>query len=338
MPTAAATPRALRGKVGVSPTNSRGGGKTAEIAGFVTWFSIPDRDMKLPDVKRAWIKAGLERECLPKDPRALYLFKRAVRKQQGRTKHDDGSYTEILVKDVLEASQFSIYQTSRVERDKDQRVVEYPPELRVIFNKETDEINFNRLGDTKLAQVKDMQDDIMDFYEGATKVVDGRKVRTLVRNYLKETDDESAGQHGLSGENLRGKAGGVYFVAAKYEERLAGLAECLDELYGKAGDEVYGLYFFPVANDKKTREMIREAHIANTVKEAKQAIRTVGDLLQNADRQVAIRSDVTRHWTRTLHQLKKRSAEYNDILRDEQDEVESIIRQMDKQVRKLPGA
>lgn len=325
------TPKPVSGMVAVSARN-----KKIKPLGYVVWYSVPDRSVPLRALKRAWFKGGLEGACLPNDPRALYLFKRAVRGQQGRVKHDDGSMTETDVVDVLDGAQHCIYQISRVVRDADRREVDYPKALRVIFDKEAQEIKFNRLGDTKLSEVKPMMDEIMDFFEQNTKIVNGHKVRTLVRKYLREDTDEAGGVFGLSGENLRGKAGGVYFVAARHKDRLDGLAECLQELYGEDGS-TYGLYSVPLADGRSEREMIRAHHVANTVKEAQEAIDDVAKLLRQ-DRVNRVRSDVASHWFRKLQALRRRSAEYDSMLKEEQGDVASIIEMMSKQIGKLPVA
>jgi hypothetical protein len=116
---------------------------------------------------------------------------------------------------VVETPRDCVFQVSTTVRDLDENVIEYPKALRVIFNKETEDIRFNPLGGVKRSEVLEVMDAIEAFYEANASKVTGAKVRGIVRNYLKEEPDEQRGVDGLSGENLRGRAGGIYFIPAK---------------------------------------------------------------------------------------------------------------------------
>lgn len=329
-PTATATPDSLSGMVAVSK------GSKVKPLGYICWFSVPDRPVNVKTLRKHWLMAGLDPQPLPKDPRALYLFKRAMREQEGKVRLADGTLVQTEVVDVLDSGDHSIYQLSRVVRDKANRVVDYPKAMRVTFTKTTEEIGFDALGEVKRSELVPMMTAIQDFFEQSTKQISGRKVRTLVRDYLKDDTDEAGGKVGLSGENLRGKSGGVYFVAAKYVEDLEGISQALGDLY-EADGGVYGLSMVPLADGKSEREMIRAHHTANAVADTKQAIADVAKLLRD-DRKSAVRSDVAAHHWRKLRSLQRRAAQYNSLLRDEQDEVTTALELMGKQMQKLAGA
>jgi hypothetical protein len=73
-----------------------------------------------------------------------------------------------------------------------------------------------------------MMESIQDYYDKNASKVTGAKVRGIVRNYLKsEPDEQRRNVEGLSGENLRGKAGGIYFIPARHVDQLSALAEAL---------------------------------------------------------------------------------------------------------------
>lgn len=326
MPTA--TPDRLSGTVAVSKDSK------IKPLGYITWFSVPDRPVNVKTLKKHWLMAGLDPTPLPADPRALYLFKRAMREQEGKVRNADGSITQTEVVDVLETGEHCIYQISRVVRDVDERVVEYPKTMRAVYLKATEEIKYDRLGDAKREEVLPMMEAIQDYFERNTKVVDGRKVRTLVRDFLKDDSDEQGKTVGLSGENLRGKAGGVYFIAARYKDELDGLAQALEGLYEDEG-ATYGLYTVPLADTASEREMIRRHHVANTLKEIQDAMADVSKLLRE-DRKNAVRSDVAAHHWRKLQSLRRRAAEYNALLREEQEDVSAASDMLAKQLDKLP--
>lgn len=328
--TTATAPQSLSGMVAVSK------GSKVKPLGYIVWFSVPDRPVNIKTLRKHWLLAGLDPKPLPKDPRALYLFKRAMRSQEGKVRQADGTDVQTEVVDVLENGDQSIYQISRVVRDRDERVVDYPKAMRVTFTKTTEDIGFDALGEVKRADLFPMMESIQDHFEQSAKEITGRKVRTLVRDYLKDDSDEEGGKVGLSGENLRGKAGGVYFVAAKYLDDLEGIEQALSALY-EADGGVYGLSAVPLADGQSEREMIRAHHVANSVAETKEAIADVAKLLRD-DRKAAVRSDVYAHHYRRLQALRRRDAEYAKILREEQEEITDITSMLSKQLDKLSHA
>lgn len=328
------TPTSISGMVAVSK------GSKVKALGYICFYSIPDRPVNVRELKKQWLMAGLDPEPLPKDPRALYLFKRACRAMKGKVKLADGTIVQTEVVDVVETGDVCVYQISRVVRDRDNQLVEYPKAMKVTYTKSSEEIHFDALiekgSPVKRADLLPMMSAIQDDFENNAKMISGRKVRGLVVGFLKDDADEQSGKVGLSGENLRGKAGGVYFVAAQHAEDLENLAKALSKLYAEDGG-VYGLSTVPLADGKSEREMIRAHHIANSIAETKQAIADVAKLLRD-DRKAAVRSDVYAHHYRKLQALRRRVAAYEALLRDDEEEVTDILEMLDKQLKKLSGA
>lgn len=302
--------------------------------GYVVWFSVPDRPVSLKHLKKEWLLAGLDAAPLPADPRALYVFKRAMREQEGREKLANGSVVETDVHDVSETGELCIYQISRVVRDVDKAVVDFPKAMRVIYNKATEEMKFQPLGGVARKDLLPMEEAISEFFTNNAKMIDGRKVRTIVRQFLKDDSDEQSHTVGLSGENLRGKGGGVYFVNAKYVQELDALSQALEALH-KDGSAY--LYSIPLADGASERELVRRHHVANSKKEIEEAIADAAKLLRE-DRKNAIRSDVAQHHWRKLQSLRRRAAEYNELLKEEQEDVSDAAEMLAKQLSKLAGA
>ncbi len=310
-------------------------GKSAKALGYICFYSIPDKPVTLPRLKKQWLLHGLDPSMLPPDPRALYIFKRAVRAQEGKVKIKDGRVVETLVKDVAEDADFCIYQVSRVVRDKNNRVVDFPKALRVTFVKKDQLIDFDALiekgSPVKRADLFPLEEAISDYFDNNSKMIDGRKVRTLVRNFLRDDNDEQSNVAGLSGENLRGKAGGVYFIAERHKDSLTALSDALAGLY--ADGEAY-LYSIPLPDGPSGKEMIRKRHIENAKREIDEAINDVRKLLRE-DRKNKIRSDVREHWWRKLRALQRRAADYKAMLEDDGDDVEIALKMMERQINKL---
>jgi hypothetical protein len=300
--------------------------------GYVVWFSVPDEDVPLRKLRSTWGIAGLEMDCVPTDQKAVNAFKRAVRDQEKRVVNEaDGTVTETDVRDVLENSDEVIYQVSRVVRDLHERVVQYPKALRVYFNKETLDIQMRPLGDLPRRDVLPIMEEIQDAYDANAKTVTGAKVRSLVRSYLRSDRDEGARQYGLSGENLRGKAGGVYFVLARFASELERLGEFLDNVYP---DHRAYLYTVPMADGASEREMIRRAHAQNAVAEMEAAMAEAAALIRG-DRERAVRENVLKHHWGRLEQAKRRAAMYADALKEEQESVTTHLDLLNRQLRKL---
>lgn len=301
--------------------------------GYIVWFSVPDEDVSVRKVKRLWGLAGLDPKPLPSNPREIDAFKRAVRDEEGRHTLTNGDIVETDVRDVLTDDENIIYQVSRVVRDRANRVVDYPKAVRVWYSKVTGEIDFKALGEIPRRDVMPIMESIQGRFEANAKTITGAKVRGLVRQYIKDDDDEQANMVGLAGENMRGKAGGVYFVLARYAEQLEGLAEFLAELYedGRAY-----LYSIPLADSATEREMIRRQHSANSIADIEEAVGDARRLLRD-NRERSIRDNVRKHHFMKLERLRRHAAQYADALQDEQDDLKNHLDVLHAQLRKLLG-
>lgn len=326
MPTANRTPQRLQGMVAV------GKGSKAKLLGYIAWFSIPQDPVKISTLRKEWVIAGLDPSPLPRDQRAADVFRRAMREQEGRVTNPDRTVTQTDVVDVLQNEQEIVYQISRVVRDIDDKVVDYPKALRVIFNKDHDTIAFRPLGEVPRADVLPMMSEIQDYFDSNAKTVTGNKVRAVVRNYIQADSDEQSERVGLSGENMRGQAGGVYFVLERYSTELEGIAQALENLYpdGRAY-----LYSVPLADGATERELVRRHHTASAMADAKKAIADVSEILRE-DRKISVRDDVRRHHWGKLQGMRRRVAMYGQALKNDEAEVQDVMQMLERQLNKLP--
>lgn len=323
MPT---TPKSIQGLVAISEESG------IKPLGYLTWFSVPDQSVSLRTLKKTLALNGLPIGLAPKDTKAIHVFKRAMREEEGIRKDDStGIITETDVAQVMEDFQYCIYQISMLVRDTNERTVEYPKALRVIFNKQTEEIDYNTHKDGVAGSLLiEMQERIEDFYAKNAQKVTGARVRSVVRNYIKDEPDEGRNVDGLSGENMRGKAGGIYFVPAKHADQLAALSAMLHELYK---GHAY-LHAVPLADGSTERELVRRHHTANTREEMIEAIAEVRKLA-SSDRERAPRSDVVANQWSKFHAMRRRAASYKEILDDEAEEIESMGEMLKKQLDRL---
>lgn len=316
------TPKSMQGMVAV--------GDDRDIAplGYLTWFSIPDESIGLRKLQKSLAMFGLSPTLAPTDTKAIHTFKRAMREQEGR--HRNGTITETDVAQIEETREICVYQITRLERDLEERVIEYPKALRVIFHKETAVIDYEPLDGVPRSEVMPMMSAIQEFYDRNSSRVTGARVRAVVRNYLRNEPNEQLKQEGLSGENLRGKAGGIYFIPAKHADQLKALAAMLNEAYkGKAY-----LHAVPMADSATEREIVRRHHNANAMEEAREMMTELRGLLAD-DRERAPRSDVIAHKWAQFQTLRKRLASYKEILKDEEDEMSQDMAILRKQLDRL---
>lgn len=322
MPT---TPKSMEGMIAVS------GDRDIPPLGFLTWFSIPDEAISLRKLKASLAMFGLSPTLAPTDTKAINTFKRAMREQEGR--HKNGTITETDVAPIDETPEVCVYQVTRLERDLQERVINYPKALRVIFIKSGNDagnIEFEPLDGVPRTEVMPMMSAIQEFYDRNGAKVTGARVRAVVRNYLKNEPDEQRNREGLSGENLRGKAGGIYFIPAKHEDQLKSLAAMLNEAYkGKAY-----LHAVPMADSASEREIVRRHHNANAMAEAREMMTDLRGLLAD-DRERAARSDVVAHKWAQFQTLRRRLGQYKEILQDEQDEMLQDMDILKKQLDRL---
>lgn len=317
-----ASPASLSGLVATGKT-------TKGTLGYLTWFSIPDESVSLRRLKQMLMVHGLPPSLAPKDQKAVNAFKRAMREQEGRHERD-GVIHESDVRVVVETPEDCVYQISTVVRDYDERQVDHPKALRVIFNKLNEEINFNPLGGVPRSEVLPMMEAIQDYYDKMGTKVTGARVRTVVRNFLRNEPDDQRNVEGLSGENLRGKAGGIYFVPARHVDQLTALSEALSELYqGRAY-----LHAVPLADGATEREIVRRHHVTNVRTEMKESMGRLKGLL-SAERDRAPRSDVIANEWANFRALERRAQAYAAILADESEEIGEMAKIVKKQLDKL---
>jgi hypothetical protein len=93
MPT---TPKALEGKIAVSKDSG------IKPLGFLTWFSIPDDSVSLRRLKQQLDRPVSRCHSHRSDTKAIHVFKRAMREQEGRRKDEDGHVRETTVAQVVE--------------------------------------------------------------------------------------------------------------------------------------------------------------------------------------------------------------------------------------------
>lgn len=322
----ATTPKGIKGVIAV--------GEDSDIAalGRIVWFSVPDESVSLRALKKALGMNGLPLSLAPKDTKAVNVFKRAVREHEGRTKLDSGLFIDTDVAQVLESPEYCVYQVSRLTRDLDERVVDYTKLVRFIFDKGTEEVKPNVLPGAPRKEALEIMGAVEDFMEKNGGKVTGAKVRGIIRTYIREESDETRGIDGLSGENLRGKAGGIYFVPERFFEEVKALSAMLNDLYKGKGY----LHAVKLADGAGERELVRAHHTANVKQEMQEMVGELRGLL-SPERERAPRSDVIANKMAQFHAAQRRAAKYAEIIQEDVADIEEAAKIVKRQLDRLAG-
>lgn len=258
---------------------------------------------------------------MPSNRQLRNVYRSVLTAMKGKTPMMDGSTTETEVTFIRETGEAIVYQISRVVKDMDEELVDFPKAMRVTMMKRSEEIKFRALGGVPREELLPMMEAIQDNFERAGKLLPGRAVRELVRRY-------TMGE--LLGECLNGRSGGIYFVPAKSKEELDKLAEAIADLYPDGGY----VNAIPLADSASERELIRRNHQANVMAEAKEALGEASRLLRE-ERERGVRSDVAAFHANRLAKLKTRALEYQALLGEENADVEDMFDMLGQQLRRL---
>lgn len=238
------------------------------LLGRICFFSLPDDNVPADELVRLWQENGLDENHLPEIRQPVHVFQSACASVKSRAGNGSGR-VEVRADEVENNPKRCSYQITRVVWDLDNRVIEHEKALRLEFDKTTQKVRSERLDHYDPA-LNDLEDQVRDHYEKNMTNVPGAKVRNGVRAILL-----AAG-----GQNLRRKAGGLYFVpreipgtGAKATEGtptlpvLGGLAKVAEGLYGERGD----VHTLPCVNGDGERAMVRK-HVGINARDTAQKL------------------------------------------------------------------
>jgi len=320
------TPRKAKNVIAVTP----GGDITEEmILGYITLFTVPDRAVSASKLNRTWISEGLPHGFIPQSRRSVNAFQVACRSVETRRRTEATKRREIEVDQVHETADKCVYQITVLIRDKANELIEHPKALRVIFDKNTEDITWQRLDADGVdkAEADELGTRIRDFYDANAKKVPAARVRDAIRKLMDACD----------ATNLRKKAGGVYMVPRiaidpedgnqfHTKDLLDSLAKVLSELWG--GDaEVNQI---PCANAESEREMLARHFDINVTDEIDEIMAKASEALQRPDR--SMRQDAIGNMLARRKQLAERTERYKSLVGDELEQVVTKLDLLDQQL------
>lgn len=227
--------------------------------GWLVSHTNPDRPVKGTKFLRAWANQGLNVDWLPEARQPVHVFQKACASVRGR--RDNGSKVVIRADEVENEKGRCSYQITRAVWDRGVVEINHEKEMCLQFDIATSEITMRELADFDPG-LAELADQVREHFEAHGTSIPGEKVRKAIRNTLLR----------IGAQNLRGKAGGLYFVPTSWRPNgadvvtrplLQGLKGVLKDLYGEDAD----FYMWPLANVEGERAMVRKHFVANSSKE-----------------------------------------------------------------------
>jgi hypothetical protein len=316
-----------------------GGDITDEmIAGYYSWFSIPEDLIPLAKVRKAFKDAGLDVDVLPNERRPEHVVQEACRRVE--RVEQNGHRVEIRAEQVDRNSTELVYQITRHVQDKANRVIDHPKALRVVYTFDGGRLGFEALDNAAMSDVQALADEIQDHVSKNATKMPGHKLRTIIRHYL-----EDAGA-----ENMRGGSGGVYFLPKvnpiptwnrlyKHHQNaidgnwlLDAMMAVLTTIYGTKAD----MHKLPCVNDDGQRAYLKRKFMENCADDLKSFRDECVELVADKDKRVrGYRADLRDRLINQRAQMDARRAQFADILGETLDELDRDMKLADKALAKF---
>jgi hypothetical protein len=303
-----------------------------QFLGRLTLYTLPDQEVRGSKLLRSWAKHGLDVDALPEARQPVHIFQTACSSvKRRRATNGTGDRMQITADEVADNGTCD-YQIGVKVWDVANKVIEYKRDMLVTFDKQTAQITTDHDGsDPRLSAVEQA---IRDHFDANEKTVPGQKVRNAVRATLLR----------LGAQNVRRKAGGVYFVPATYMSTRNGRAEALatkpvldglkgvlEDLYGGDAD----FHIIPLANADGEREMVRRHFVINANERAEAlSLRAINRLREGSGKR-AVRSDLMANLWNERRELLLAVDQFHDLVSIEEKDLKANLDELDKSMQKL---
>ena len=306
------TPSILQNLVAVTP-----GGEITEdhLSGYYLLYTIEEQAVPAQALMDAFTAHGLEVTRLPKFRRPEHVMMTACTSIERI--ESNGKRVEIRSEQVMRDHQYVVYQVTRHVHDRENRVVDHPKAMRVVFAFADNSLTFEPLGGADLEQVKSLADEIQEYYDTHQDVVPGRTLRKVIRQYV-----EAAGALYIRDGN--------YFLPTvtrltQNDPRLPNHGEKITarEFLGAvegALAQVYGheplFHSIPCVNSEGERDFLKRKFVEACADDAKgfrdRCIQAINDMGKRK-----VRTDKRSNMIEERKMLLDRVAQYRAVLGDE---------------------
>lgn len=298
--------------------------------GRLATYTLPDEERNGAQLLRTWAKHGLNVDDLPEARQPVHVFQSACASVNTRkTTIGTGQKAEIRA-DEIENNGSCAYQITVKVWDLKGSQIEHEKAMRVRFNKQTSAISFDMLG-YQDKRLHELQDRIREHFDANAKTVPGQKIRNAVRATILK----------LGGQNLRRKAGGLYFVPAtcvnerkrtvKTKPVLDGLKGVLTDLYGDRAD----FYTIPLVNDEGQREMVRKHFTINANERARELAEKAINRVRAGRGQRGVRAELLTNLHQERRILLGQVADFEGLVAVERTEIQANLDALDSSLEQL---
>jgi hypothetical protein len=303
-----------------------------QFLGRLTMFTLPDKEVSGGKLLRSWASHGLDPDILPEARQPVHIFQSACASvKRKRATNGSGDRMQITA-DEVDDNGTCDYQIGVKVWDVANKLIEYRRDMLVTFDKATNIITVDDVsGDPRMRAIEQQ---IRDHFDANAKTVPGQKVRNAVRATL----------HSIGAQNVRRKAGGVYFVPATYmrtfngvtdacptKPLLDGMRDVLADLYGDDAD----FHIIPLANAEGEREMVRRHFVINANDRASELSMKAINRLRAGSGKRAVRSDLMANLWNERRELLMAVDQFHDLVEIEQKDLQANLRELDESLMKL---
>lgn len=297
------------------------------VLGSLAMSTNPDEPKPYSVFVRSWAKHGLDTDDLPEKRSLVHVFQSACASVKQR-RSGAGERVEVTA-DEVQNNGTCDYQITLKVWDRANRVIEHQKGMRVEFNKTDATIRTVALDgwDDSLRKVETR---IRKHFDANGGTIPGQKVRNALRAQL----------HKVGGQNLRRKAGGVYFVPKEWNDGgvvkstrpvLDGLAGVLEDLYGDRAD----FYAIPLANDEGERAMVRKHFMMNVNAQAQELAEKAAARVRQGKGQRGVRADLLDNLHAEQRSLLAAVQQFDSLVSVERSEVAENLAGLQKALSDL---
>jgi hypothetical protein len=279
------------------------------VLGFLHWNSVSEQLVRSEDLLEIVRKSGLEDGFMPPPIRVPDAFRRATKAIECRREAGDKVVHKFLVREVVSDKERVVRRIVREIINSKNEDLDYEKEEAVlVLDKETELMSYSSINQESEA----LAAEAARLFEIYKSNYDGRALRSMVLNVIKS----------MAPITMR-SSGGVYFIPAKFHERLHALQEFLKNL-GKAEGHV-----IPMINTKENLELVRKEAVKtvqNTFSKLQQAVSNP-ETPSNEISNLICETEVT------LHVVE----EYREVLMQDLSNFDKSVLAMQKMLKELKG-
>jgi hypothetical protein len=303
------------------------------LLGRAATFTLPDEERSGTKLLRAWAKHGLDVNDLPDARQPVHVFQSACAsvKTRGRGPGSNGRRVEVTADEIEDNGVGCSYQITLKAWDRANKTIDHEKAMRVEFTKSDSSIKFVPL-DAYDSRMGELEAQIRAHFDANAKTVPGQKIRNAVREQLLK----------IGAQNLRRKAGGLYFVPKAWQPRgkrgteptkpvLDALKGVLEELYEERAD----FYLIPLANDEEMQAMVRKHFTINVSDQAEEMTLRALNRVRTGKGARGVRQDLVDNMRADQRMLLGAVQQFDELVTLEKRSLTHSLADLEDALRKL---